>query len=51
MEIFESETKNTDFEKTSVKDVMTKDPITITSDTLTIKALGIMNEKKITSLL
>ena len=42
--------KNTDFEKTSVKDVMTKDPITITSDTLAIKALRIMNEKKITSL-
>ena len=29
---------------------MTKDPITITSDTLAIKALRIMNEKKITSL-
>lgn len=42
--------KNTDFEKTLVKDVMTKDPITITSDTLAIKALRIMNEKKITSL-
>ena len=42
--------KNTDFQKTSVKDVMTKDPITITSDTLAIKALRIMNEKKITSL-
>ena len=42
--------KNTDFQKTSVKDVMTKNPITITSDTLAIKALRIMNEKKITSL-
>ena len=42
--------KNTDFQKTSVKDVMTRDPITITSDTLAIKALRIMNEKKITSL-
>ena len=42
--------KNTDFQKTLVKDVMTKDPITITSDTLAIKALRIMNEKKITSL-
>ena len=42
--------KNIDFQKTSVKDVMTKDPITITSDTLAIKALRIMNEKKITSL-
>ena len=38
--------KNTDFQKTLVKDVMTKDPITITSDTLAIKALRIMNEKK-----
>ena len=42
--------KNIDFQKTLVKDVMTKDPITITSDTLAIKALRIMNEKKITSL-
>ena len=42
--------KNTDFQKTSVRDVMTKDPITITSDTIAIKALRIMNEKKITSL-
>ena len=42
--------KNTDFQKTSVKDVMTRNPITITSDTLAIKALRIMNEKKITSL-
>ena len=42
--------KNTDFQKTLVKDVMTKDPITITSDTLAIKALRLMNEKKITSL-
>ena len=42
--------KNTDFQKTSVKEVMTRDPITITSDTLAIKALRIMNEKKITSL-
>ena len=29
---------------------MTKNPITIDSDTLAIKALRIMNEKKITSL-
>ena len=42
--------KNIDFQKTKVKDVMTKDPITITSDSLAIKALRIMNEKKITSL-
>ena len=42
--------KNIDFQKTLVKDVMTKNPITITSDSLAIKALRIMNEKKITSL-
>ena len=30
--------------------MMTKNPITITSDSLAIKALRIMNEKKITSL-
>ena len=42
--------KNVDFQKTLVKDVMTKNPITITSDSLAIKALRIMNEKKITSL-
>ena len=42
--------KNIDFQKTLAKDVMTKNPITITSDSLAIKALRIMNEKKITSL-
>ena len=42
--------KNIDFQKTLVKNVMTKNPITIDSDTLAIKALRIMNEKKITSL-
>ncbi len=42
--------KNIDFQKTLVKDVMTKNPFTITSDSLAIKALRIMNEKKITSL-
>ncbi len=42
--------KNIDFQKTLVKDVMTKKPITISSDSLAIKALRIMNEKKITSL-
>ena len=38
--------KNIDFQKTLVKDVMTKNPFTITSDSLAIKALRIMNEKK-----
>ena len=42
--------KNIDFQKTLVKDVMTKNPITISSESLAIKALKIMNEKKITSL-
>ena len=42
--------KNIDFEKTMIKKVMTKNPITISSDTLAVKALRIMNEKKITSL-
>ena len=42
--------KNIDFQKTLAKNVMTKNPITITSDSLAIKALRIMNEKKITSL-
>ncbi len=42
--------KNIDFQKTTVRDVMTKNPITISVDTLAVKALRIMNEKKITSL-
>tara|TARA_B100001057_G_scaffold261196_1_gene261411 strand:+ start:254 stop:622 length:369 start_codon:yes stop_codon:yes gene_type:complete len=42
--------KNKDFQNTIVKDVMTRNPITINEETLAIKALRIMNEKKITSL-
>ena len=42
--------KNIDFQKTLVKNVMTKNPITISSESLAVKALRIMNEKKITSL-
>ena len=42
--------RNIDFQKTPVKNVMTKNPITISSESLAIKALRIMNEKKITSL-
>ena len=42
--------RNVDFQKTLVKDVMTKNPITISSESLAVKALRIMNEKKITSL-
>jgi len=42
--------RNIDFQKTLVKDVMTKNPITVSSESLAIKALRVMNEKKITSL-
>ena len=34
----------------SVKNIMTKNPISIDKDALAVKALGLMNEKKITSL-
>ena len=33
-----------------VKDIMTKNPISVSKDTLILKALSIMNSKKITSL-
>ena len=42
--------KNKDFQNLFVKDVMTKKPISIDTETLAEKALRIMNEKKITSL-
>ena len=42
--------KNNDLNKTLIKDVMTKKPISVVNDTLAVKALRIMNEKKITSL-
>ena len=42
--------KNKDFQGLSIKDVMTKNPISVRSDTLAVKALSIMNSKKITSL-
>ncbi len=41
---------NKDLKKIYIKDVMTKNPISVSSDTLAVKALRIMNEKKITSL-
>ena len=41
---------NQNLEKTLIKDVMTKKPVSIVHDTLAVKALRIMNEKKITSL-
>ena len=42
--------KNKNFQKLSIKDIMTKNPISVTGDTLAVKALSIMNSKKITSL-
>ena len=43
--------KNSDFKSLPVKDVMTKKPITIDRNELAAKALSIMNNKKITSLI
>ena len=42
--------KNYEFNKILIKKVMTKNPVTIPHDTLAVKALRIMNDKKITSL-
>ena len=42
--------KNKDIQSLTVKDVMTLNPISINSNSLAVKALSIMNEKKITSL-
>ena len=42
--------KNTNIENLKIKDIMTKDPISIEKDTLAAKALDIMSVKKITSL-
>ena len=42
--------KNKNFQKLSIKDIMTKKPISVSNDTLAVKALSIMNSKKITSL-
>ena len=42
--------KNHDLGKTLIKNVMTRRPISVEHDTLAIKALRIMNERKITSL-
>ena len=41
---------NHDFHKIFIKNVMTKKPISVPTETLAVKALRIMNEKKITSL-
>ena len=42
--------KKDDLNKTLIKNVMTKKPVSVQNDTLAVKALRIMNEKKITSL-
>ena len=42
--------KSTNIENLKIKDIMTKDPISIEKDTLAAKALDIMSVKKITSL-
>ena len=41
---------NHDLNKTLIKNVMTKNPISVDINTLAAKALRVMNEKKITSL-
>ena len=43
--------KNSDFKSLPIKDVMTKKPITIDRNELAAKALSMMNNKKITSLI
>ena len=43
--------KNSDFHSLTVKEIMTKKPITIDKNELAVKALNLMNSKKITSLI
>ena len=43
--------KNQNFYNLKVKEIMNKNPISVEKNTLAAKALSIMNEKKITSLL
>ncbi len=42
--------KNYDLKKLIIKSIMTKNPVSVNKDELAAKAVGIMNEKKITSL-
>jgi arabinose-5-phosphate isomerase len=42
--------KKSNLYELSVKEIMTKNPISIDKDSLAVKALRLMNEKKITSL-
>ena len=50
MEISKEQLKNKDMQKLAIKNVMTKNPVSIEGDTLAVKALALMNNKKITSL-
>ena len=49
-QIRRSSQKNNNLQKLIVKNVMTRNPISIDKDTLASKSLSIMSEKKITSL-
>ena len=42
---------NKDISSIKIEEIMTKKPISVSKDTLAAKAIGLMNEKKITSLL
>ena len=42
--------KKTNFEKIKIKNIMIRNPISIEKDSLAVRALSIMNQKKITSL-
>ena len=49
-QIRRSNEKNVNLQSLPVKKIMTQKPITIEEDVLAVKALSIMNEKKVTSL-
>tara|TARA_B100001093_G_scaffold120371_1_gene113076 strand:- start:226 stop:1191 length:966 start_codon:yes stop_codon:yes gene_type:complete len=49
-QIRRSNQRNINLDKSTVREIMTKNPITVDEETLAVKALSLMNEKKITSL-
>ena len=49
-QIRRSSQKNNDLKKLLVKNIMTKNPISVEKETLASKSLSIMSERKITSL-
>jgi len=49
-QIRRSNQKNKNLDNMTVKNIMTKNPISVQKNTLAVKALSLMNEKKITSL-